>query len=39
MVENKMAADKIFDFDEAKAIARKHATLHPQPDEIIWMLD
>ena len=39
MVENKMAVAKIFNFDEAKAMARKHATLHPEPSEVLWMLD
>ena len=39
MVENKMAVAKIFDFAEAKAIARKHATLHPEPEKIICILD
>ena len=34
-----MAGTKIFDFDEAKAIARKHATQHSKPSEILWMLD
>ena len=33
-----MAVAKIFDFDEAKAIARKHETLHSQLNEINLML-